>query len=717
MTTSDTTRLMISRGRESHADISSIDAMTWRELVELLTSPPPQIADKEQKGIRGWFCPATFDPPHRDSENFLERYALTLDYDHITPADLTTIIHSYEGFVGLLYTTWSHTKEAPRVRVILPTDRPMSYDEFQAVTRMVASWAGIELASRESHVPTQYMFLPAVKPDAKFTVKEFTGELLSVDRVLSQYEDWTKREQWPHRIEGDGTHKGEIQTKPADKPGIVGDFCRAFDVPQAIERFALPYVRTSNPGRWTYSHGSRPEGAIVYDDGAKFHSHHDTDPARGQTNAFDLVRLHRFAALDRDCVPGTAIAERPSYRAMARLAHEQMEVRGVQAAAEFEELGPEGPEPATPVTVGTAVRLELALAERPDGGTARRFRPVPADQFGGQSHPGWLVKRLIPRTGLGVIFGASGAGKSYTALDVACAISRGTPWRGRKVRKSRVVMVIAEGQGGFTLRLRAYSTEYSVPLSDLPAIIAEAPNLIEVPDVVELTKAILEYGGADMIIVDTLAASFQGNENAGEDMGKVIAHCKFLARKTGAFVWLVHHSGKDEAKGSRGWSGLKGAIDVEMSVTRAGDLRIVKVTKMKDGEEGDEFGFLLKEVILGKDEDGDDIKSCVIQAVDIPSHEALRSGKPEPTNPNQKAIRAAMRRLGGGPVSAVQLINTAVQHYTVKEEGVDRRRQDMRKAINALLRDEMLFKVDDREGEWYSNSRVTKTTGADFDEE
>lgn len=692
--------------------------MSWAEFVALLTAPPPEIEDKLQKGVRGWYCPATFDPEYRDSENFLQRFVLTLDYDHITPADLVTIVHSYESFVGLMHTTWSHTKEAPRVRVVLPTDRPMSYDEFQAVSRMVASWAGIELASRESHVPAQYMFWPVIKPGAKYTVKQFDGELLSVDKVLAQYEDWTKREQWPHRAEGDGTHKGDIQTKPADKLGIVGDFCRAFDVPAAIERFALPYQRTGNVDRWTYTHGSRPEGAIVYDDGQKFHSHHDTDPARGQTNAFDLVRLHRFAALDRDCSPGTAIAERPSYRAMAALAYGQMEVRGVQAAAEFEELGPEPAAPAEPATVGAAVRLQLALAAGDAGGIARRFRPVTADKFGGRPHPGWHVKRLIPRSGLGVIFGASGAGKSFTALDVACAISRGVEWRGRKVRKGRVIMVVAEGEGGFTLRLQAYSTEYGVPLTELPAIIAEAPNLIEAPDVIELTKAIIEFGGADMIIVDTLAASFQGNENAGEDMGKVIAHCKFLQRNTGAFVWLVHHSGKDEAKGSRGWSGLKAAMDVEMSVTCAGDLRIVKVTKMKDGQEGDEFGFLLKQVILGKDEDGDDITSCVIQAVDVPSREEMRGGRAPPTHPDQVAVMKAIQRLGGGPVSAEAVVGTAVKYFTVKEEGErDRRREMMRKAIKALLATEHLFKAEEKDGDWYTTSRVTKTTGADFDEE
>ncbi|MFX5710027.1 hypothetical protein ABTE34_21290, partial [Acinetobacter baumannii] len=80
-----------------------------------------------------------------------------------------------------------------------------------------------------------------------------------VDFVLAQYLDWRDRSQWPHRADGDSTYHSATAEKPTDKPGIVGAFCRTFDVIDAIERFDLPYKPTTNPDRWTYVGGSRPE--------------------------------------------------------------------------------------------------------------------------------------------------------------------------------------------------------------------------------------------------------------------------------------------------------------------------------------------------------------------------------------------------------------------------------------------------------------------------
>lgn len=94
----------------------------------------------------------------------------------------------------------------------------------------------------------------------------------------------------------------------------------------------------SEHSRWTYLKGSRPEGFIVYDDGQKGHSNHDTDPARGQTNAYDLVRLHKFGELDKGC-EGLPLADRPSSRAMAQFVATIAEVRAQVLSDEgFEDL-------------------------------------------------------------------------------------------------------------------------------------------------------------------------------------------------------------------------------------------------------------------------------------------------------------------------------------------------------------------------------------------
>ena len=338
--------LVASLGGKHNAKIKKIWRGTWAKFVTDLLATIPETMDKSSAG---WICAAEFNPdetghtpgkPYRDSENFLARHFLTFDYDHIAVDDVERVVGvAGPGAAFLAYTTWSHTRDRPRIRVWIPLSRPASYDEFQAVSRAVASRAGIELAARESHVPSQYMYRPAVKPFEEFQSWQNTeGPWADVDKILGEYNDWTDRKQWPHRSEGDGVHSEGSGVDPRGKPGIVGAFCRAFSISAAIDRFDLPYSRAGTEGRWTYTGGSRPEGAIVYDDDTKLHSHHDTDPARGQSNAYDLVRLHQFGWLDE----GTTVPlhERASSRGMARMAGALAEVKAElpRSDAEFDDL-------------------------------------------------------------------------------------------------------------------------------------------------------------------------------------------------------------------------------------------------------------------------------------------------------------------------------------------------------------------------------------------
>ncbi|HZT03737.1 MAG TPA: AAA family ATPase, partial [Steroidobacteraceae bacterium] len=681
-------KLIVGFGRGSLAEISRSEAMSWSDLVDLLTTPPPETDDKS---ARGWFIPADFEEDYRDSENFKHRYALTLDYDHISRDDLAVIKATYDSYAHVLYTTWSHSGDRPRVRVVMPLSRPAQIDEFCAVSRKVAAMAGIELASRESHVPAQMMFLPTIKPGARFSSRKNThGAWVDVDAVLATYENWTDRTSWPHRAEGDGTHKGDVQTPPSEKPGIVGAFCRAFDIPTAIQRFDLPYVPTAHPDRWTYLKGSRPEGAILYDHGEKLHSHHDTDPARGQTNAFDLVRLHRFAALDT--VPaGTPITERPSYRAMCRLALEVPAVAAGYARAigetEVEDLGPQPAADVLSDSKATVVEQKAALNQLPPpaDGERLRFDVVTADVFAHSKKPAWLVKGVIPKHSVGVLYGASGAGKSFQALDIACAIQLGKPWRNCRVKKGRVVMIVAEGQTGHAQRLKAYSLHHNVDLASLPSVIEEVPNLLEVKDAADIARSIKAAGGADLIVIDTLAASFVGDENAGKDMQAVIRNAHRLGQLLGCAIWLIHHSGKDETKGARGHSSLKGAADHEELAHRDQtdpDLRVMRTTKQKDAVEGLVFYTRLHPVCIGKDEDGEDIFSCVCVEAEPPTVRAptMSAG---PQGPNQRAVWLAVKD-SGGSASEERVLRIVQERGYLPPPGDDKRDRRHRAVKDAL---------------------------------
>ena len=308
----------------------------------MFLQPPPVTEDKSTPG---WSTPVRFDPPYRHGENFQERYALTFDYDHIDEFDLEDIRKAYEGWEHVEYTTWSHGAGKIRWRFVFPLSRAVSYDEFQAVSRKVADWAGIDKSARESDTPAQMMFLPGVHPDREFEfeARRVEGPWVDPDVVLGTYgdkEEWKDPKNWPQRKDHDVQHLDGEKVDPRGKPDPIGLFCRTFTIGEAIEKFELPYTKTDIEGRWTFTRGSRPEGAVEFDSGLKLHSFHDSDIAHGQNNAYDLCRKHKFGDLDEGVDPATAVSDLPSSKAMAEFCAGLPELRIAFASEEFDDLGP-----------------------------------------------------------------------------------------------------------------------------------------------------------------------------------------------------------------------------------------------------------------------------------------------------------------------------------------------------------------------------------------
>jgi RecA/RadA recombinase len=275
-----------------------------------------------------------------------------------------------------------------------------------------------------------------------------------------------------------------------------------------------------------------------------------------------------------------------------------------------------------------------------------RFKLETTEEFIVRRKASWIIKNVIPNANLGVIYGASGSGKSFFAFEMAAAIARGIEWRGHKTTKSKVCWVAAEGQEDMRKRVAGYCLHHGVDPKELTNLyfVANAPNMMELTDARALVKQIRIQGEFDLVVMDTLAQVMPGgNENSGEDMGKVLGHCKEITRLTGAMVELIHHSGKDESRGARGWSGLRAACDFEFEVIRSDEERVAIVTKMKGGADGGEFGFRLETIVVGEDEDGDDETTCVVGFTDSSrSSVAVSQG---PTGKTQKAIMDKFRTL------------------------------------------------------------------------
>jgi putative DNA primase/helicase len=232
--------MIVSFGGADRAIITRVAQPTWPEFASWLTRMPGEYADKE---LAGWYIPAEFDPVYRHSENFVARHAITFDFDRVNLDTWGEVILAWESTAFAIYTTFNHTIERPRFRVVLPLARPAGFDEFQAVSRKVGADVGIELIARESFVPAQMMYCPARSLGGLFSAHINDGALLDVDTVLAEYEDWTDRKSWPHRRDGDPIAQSDERIDPREKPGIIGQFNRAFTISQAIEKFELPYRR------------------------------------------------------------------------------------------------------------------------------------------------------------------------------------------------------------------------------------------------------------------------------------------------------------------------------------------------------------------------------------------------------------------------------------------------------------------------------------------
>ena len=287
-----------------------------------------------------------------------------------------------------------------------------------------------------------------------------------------------------------------------------------------------------------------------------------------------------------------------------------------------------------------------------------------------------------------MVYGQSGAGKSFFVLDLVATVARGVEWRERKVRQANVLYVCAEGAGGFRSRGKAYSQHHNADLSSALYMVPAAPNFLRKDDPSEII-AEAERVGAELIVIDTLAQVTPGVDENSSEIGKALAQCRRVHEATGAMVCLVHHAGKDLGKGARGWSGIRAAVDMEIEVADAGnEVRVARITKMKDGREGEEFAFKLTPVCVGFDADDDEIESCVVEAADA---RLVRRKAPTGQAGSVWAAYHDLVRQAGDAVDREALIAAAISAMPVPNpDSTDRRRDSVVRALKKLVADGLL---------------------------
>ncbi|TDF66492.1 hypothetical protein E1J61_09410 [Cupriavidus sp. L7L] len=232
----------------------------------------------------------------------------------------------------------------------------------------------------------------------------------------------------------------------------------------------------------------------------------------------------------------------------------------------------------------------------------------------------WLIDGVLEQGTSCMLFGASGSGKSFIALDWACCVATGTDWHGQAVETAPVFYIVGEGVPGFRRRMRAWARTKGIAGEEMPLHVLKFPVSLSDDDAAsDLSQKIarrVPAGQPCMVVIDTLARNFGGDENSNTDVNRLISKIDTHLRiPLNASVVIVHHSGNSEKDRARGASALKAAMDHEYRVERrSGDLRVLQCTKMKDGPEDFEFHFQIEGVSLG---DGE--TAGVLIPLDVPS--------------------------------------------------------------------------------------------------
>lgn len=308
----------------------------WSEILQRMSSTvrtPETIAEyramskdrqseiKDVGGFVGGYC------NNGSRSDIRHRSIIALDADFAEPTLWDDWLTIY-GFAAAIYSTHKHTPEKPRVRLVIPLSRNVSPDEYQAIGRLIAQDLGIDQFDDSTYQPQRVMYWPSTSQDGEFIFQYCDSEILDPDKVvLNRYIDWRDVSSWPmsSRVSEVIKKEAKRQADPTEKDGLIGAFCRAYTIEEAIETFVPGYVPCDEPNRYTYAQGSTAGGVTIYDH--KFsYSFHATDPASGLLcNSWDLVRLHRFGDLDDD--PTIPVSKRESYKRMTELASADPQVK------------------------------------------------------------------------------------------------------------------------------------------------------------------------------------------------------------------------------------------------------------------------------------------------------------------------------------------------------------------------------------------------------
>ncbi len=264
----------------------------------------------------------------------------------------------------------------------------------------------------------------------------------------------------------------------------------------------------------------------------------------------------------------------------------------------------------------------------------RRFKLVRFDQIQLPTDPAYLVKGLIPREGLCIVWGPPKCGTSFWIYDVTMHVACGWEYRGRKVNHGSVVYVACEGERGLGARTEAYRQKMATAEADFYLLTTRLDLVGEHETLIADIAAQVDRPVA--VVIDTLNRSLRGSESRDEDMSDYLSAADAIREAFACTVLIIHHCGIEGSR-PRGHTSLTGACDAQIAVKKGHDGTVTcTVEYMKDGPEGDEINSKLEPVEVGTDDDGDAITSCVVVEAEPAKTDTVTTGAK--LNKNQQSM-------------------------------------------------------------------------------
>lgn len=270
---------------------------------------------------------------------------------------------------------------------------------------------------------------------------------------------------------------------------------------------------------------------------------------------------------------------------------------------------------------------------RLDTGEIKPLTLLYADDITPVTETSDFVENTLRDNEFSVIYGESNCGKTFFMLDLAMHVALGRPWRGRQVDQGGVIYAALEGGHGTKNRIVAFKQHHEITDTIPLAIIPSNINFLDAEgDIMSLIAAIEDakqrIGNVRLIVIDTLARAISGgDENSSMDMGQLIINADLLRARTSAHISFIHHSGKDAAKGARGHSSLRAAVDTEIEISRPdpGSPSLVKIVKQREMEMTEDMAFSLKAITLGVNQRRKDVTSCAVIPADVTPRKAEKT--------------------------------------------------------------------------------------------